>query len=63
MTIKKFIAMWLGVIYDSPPPAALLLVVLESYMTTSQPEYIKTPPQTGRSSSFLIEKSPKTAYF
>jgi hypothetical protein len=32
-------------------------------MTPSRPEYTKTPPQTGGSSYFLIEKSPKTAFF
>jgi hypothetical protein len=30
-------------------------------MNPSQPEYTKTPPQTGGSSYFLIEKSLKTA--
>jgi hypothetical protein len=32
-------------------------------MTPSRQEYAKTPPQTGGSSYFLIEKSPKTAFF
>jgi hypothetical protein len=40
----------------SLPPAALLMVVLESYMTHRLPEYIKTPSKTGGSSYFLIEK-------
>jgi hypothetical protein len=31
-------------------------------MTPSQPEYTKYLPPTGESSSFLIEKSPKTAF-
>jgi hypothetical protein len=45
------------------PLAALLLVALESYMTPSRQEYIKTPTQTGGSSYFLIEKSPEKAFF
>jgi hypothetical protein len=32
-------------------------------MTPHQPEYTKIPPQTGESSYYLIEKSPKTAFF
>jgi hypothetical protein len=32
-------------------------------LTPSQPEYTKTPPQTGGSFHFLIEKSPKTVFF
>jgi hypothetical protein len=32
-------------------------------MTPSWPEYTKSPPQTGGSSYFLIEKSPNTAFF
>jgi hypothetical protein len=44
------------------PSAALLLVAWESYMTPSHPEYTKTPPQTGGSFYFLIEKSPETAF-
>jgi hypothetical protein len=32
-------------------------------MTPSQPEYTKTPPQTGGSSYLLIEKSPETVFF
>jgi hypothetical protein len=31
-------------------------------MTPSQPKYTKIAPQTGGSSYFLIEKSPKTAF-
>jgi hypothetical protein len=42
--------------------AALLLAALESYMTPSRLEYTKRPSQTGGSSYFLIEKSPKTAF-
>jgi hypothetical protein len=56
MAIKKFVAVYLGVIYDSQPtnrklgglPArtptpsvALQLVPWESFMTTSRLEYIK----------------------
>jgi hypothetical protein len=32
-------------------------------MTPSQPKYTKIPPQKGGNSYFLIEKSPKTAFF
>ncbi len=38
------------------PPAALLLVAWESYMTPSWPEYTKKIPKTGGSTYFLIEK-------
>jgi hypothetical protein len=31
-------------------------------MTPSQPEYTKKQPQTGESSFYLIEKSPKTTF-
>jgi hypothetical protein len=78
MDIKKLVAMRLEVIYDSQatnrklgrllvgapplPPASLLLVVWESYMTPSRPEYTKMPPKIGRSSYFLIEKWPKRAF-
>ncbi len=70
---KKCETVRLGVIYDSQatnrklggipvrallPPAALLLVAWESYVTPSQPEYTKRPSRTGGSSYFLIEKSP-----
>jgi hypothetical protein len=40
-------------------PVGSLAVIYDSH----QPEYIKIPPQTGGSSYFLIEKSPKTAFF
>jgi hypothetical protein len=75
---KKCAAVQLGVIYDSQPnnrklgglPArtltpssALLLVFWESYITPSQLEYTKMPPETGVFSYFLIEKSPKTTFF
>jgi hypothetical protein len=43
--------------------ATLLLVAWESYMTPSRPKSTKTPPYTGGSFYFLIEKSPKTAIF
>jgi hypothetical protein len=43
--------------------APLLLVDWESYITSSQPKDTKIPPYTGGSSYFLIEKSPKTAFF
>jgi hypothetical protein len=76
MAIKKYIAMRLRVINDSQgdqqekglpvkvhlPPVALLLVAWESYMTRTQPEHSKTPPQTNGSSYFLIEKLPKTVF-
>jgi hypothetical protein len=70
--------MLLGVIYDSQVtnrkqrrlpvrtslhPTAVLLVARESYLTPSRPEYTKTPPQTGGSLYFLIEKPHKTAFF
>jgi hypothetical protein len=45
------------------PPVTLLLVTWESYMIPSWPEYTETPPKTGGSSYFLIEKSPKTAFY
>jgi hypothetical protein len=32
-------------------------------MTPSWPEYTKTSPKKGGSSYYLIEKSPKTAFF
>jgi hypothetical protein len=78
MAIKKCGAERLGVIYDSQttnrkkggqtvrvplPSAALLLVALKSYMTFIRPEYTKTPPQTGGTFYFFIEKSSKTAIF
>jgi hypothetical protein len=58
----------LGVIYDSLAtirnqnglpvraltPRQLLLAVLESYLTPSQPEYTKTPPPTGESSYYMV---------
>jgi hypothetical protein len=72
---KKCIALQMGVIYDSQvtnrkqgghpvrapwrTPIGRLEVIYS--MNPSQPEYTKTPPQTGGSSYFLIEKSLKTA--
>jgi hypothetical protein len=44
------------------PPPSLLLAAWESYMTPSQPKS-KIPIQTGGNSYFLIEKSPKTAFY
>jgi hypothetical protein len=32
-------------------------------LTPSRKKYTKTPPQTGVSVNFLIEKSPKTVFF
>ncbi len=77
MAIKKSMAVWLGAIYDSqatnrkqrelpvraPPPAALLLVTWESYMTPSWPEYTKTPLLAGGSSYFLIENCLKQHFY
>jgi hypothetical protein len=79
MAIKKCVAMWQEVMYDSqapnskqeglpvrarhPPLPALLLVGRKSYMTPSRLECSKTPPQTGGSSCFLIEKSLGRTFF
>jgi hypothetical protein len=78
MAVKKCVAVWLEVIYDSQATnrkqgglpvrapllsATFLMVAWESYMDPSQLEYTKTPPQTGGSSYFLIEKLPKTKFF
>jgi hypothetical protein len=77
MAIKKCVALQLGITYDSQTtnrkqgglPArthttsgALLLVAWESYMTPTQPEYKKIPPETGLCCYFLIEKSPETMF-
>jgi hypothetical protein len=78
MAIKKCTAMRLGVIYDfqatnrnlegllsrtTTPSGTLLLVAWQSYMTTSQPEWTKIPPETGRCSSFFIKNHLKHLFF
>jgi hypothetical protein len=44
------------------PSGALLLIAWDSYMTLSQPEYTKVPPDTSGYSYFLREKLPKTTF-
>jgi hypothetical protein len=78
MAIKKWIAVRLGVLYDSQttnrklrgvparapnPSGALQLVAWESYLTPSWPEDTKMPPVTVGCSYFLNGKLPKTIVF
>ncbi len=39
-------------LWEPPSPAALLLVIWESYMTHSRPKHTKIPPQTGEALTF-----------
>jgi hypothetical protein len=45
------------------PPAALLLVAWELYMTPSRSEYTKRSPQTGGSSYFYLLKNRLKQHF
>ncbi len=77
MAIKKYIAVGLRVICDSqstirrqgghpardPLPCCTPITNQESYMTPCRPKSTKIPPRTGGSSYFLVEKSPKSAFF
>jgi hypothetical protein len=49
--------------YLESPLSRRVHCIGRSYLTPSRPEFTKIPPQKGGSSNFLIEKSPKTAYF
>ncbi len=75
---KKVRCLALGITYDSQTTnrkqgglpsrthttsGALILVAWKSYMTPTQPEYKKIPPETGLCYYFLIEKSPETTFF